>query len=108
MKDFVSASSARSRAAKRIARPQSQPLGGCATTRDMLARTPAAAKKRAYRRRLRAGRIVLKLEVSEADLAEAMIAAERLTEAETTRRDALNRAAEGVLTEWCERWRHKS
>ena len=71
----------------------------------MLARTPAALKKRRYRRRLRDGRIVLRIEACEFELAEAMIAAERLTEAESTQRDALNRAAEGVLREWCERWR---
>jgi len=73
----------------------------------MLARTPAALKKRRYRKRLRDGVIVLPIEVPEAELAEAMIASERLTEAETTRRDALTHAAEDVLREWCARWRHK-
>jgi hypothetical protein len=71
----------------------------------MLARSPAALKKRRYRRRLRDGRIVLNLEVSECELAEAMLASERLTEAEALHRDKLTRAAEKVLREWCERWR---
>ena len=74
----------------------------------MLARSPAATKKRNYRRRLRDGRIVVKIEVTECELAEALIASERLSPAETTRRDALTRAVEAVLAEWCQRWRHKS
>jgi len=73
----------------------------------MLAKTPAAEKKRRYRKRLRDGKIVLHVEVDECELAQAMIASERLTEAESTQRDALNRAAEGVLREWCERWRKR-
>jgi hypothetical protein len=71
----------------------------------MLARTPAALKKRRYRRRLRDGKIVLKLEVDECELAEALIAAERLTEAESTQRDALTRATESMLRDWCDLWR---
>jgi hypothetical protein len=73
----------------------------------MLARTPAATKKRAYRRRLRDGKIVLKLEVGEAELAAALIASERLTPAESRQRDALTHAVEGVLREWCQRWRRQ-
>jgi hypothetical protein len=78
-----------------------------AHTAAMLARSPAAAKKRAYRRRLRDGKIVLKLEVDECELAAALIASERLSEAESTQRDALARATEAVMREWCERWRKR-
>jgi len=73
----------------------------------MLARTPAALKKRRYRRRLRDGVIVLKVEVVEGELAEALIDSERLTETESTQREALARAAAEVLTEWVARWRRK-
>jgi hypothetical protein len=73
----------------------------------MLARTPAAMKKRAYRRRLRDGLIMLKLEVDECELAAALIASERLTPAESARRDVLTHAVEGVLREWCHRWRRQ-
>jgi hypothetical protein len=72
----------------------------------MLARTPAARKKRAYRRRLRHGRIVLRLEVREAELAEAMLAAGRVDAAGALCRHQLERAAEAVLSEWSDRWRH--
>jgi hypothetical protein len=75
-----------------------------AHTAPMLARSPQALKKRRYRRRLRDGRIVLKLEVSECELAEALIAAERLP-AESTSRDALTRATESMLRDWCDLWR---
>jgi hypothetical protein len=75
--------------------------------RDMLARTPAAIKKRKYRRRLRDGLIVLPIEVSETELAEALIASERLSEDDTASRDALTRATETVVREWCDRWRQR-
>jgi hypothetical protein len=70
----------------------------------MLARTPAALKKRRYRRRLRNGVIVLKIEAREAELAEAMLAAGRLDSAAAEARSALERAAEDILAEWCARW----
>jgi hypothetical protein len=73
----------------------------------MLARTPAALKKRRYRRRLRDGLIVLPIEACEVEIVEALIISGRLTEAESISRDAITRAAEGVLREWCQRWRHK-
>jgi len=74
----------------------------------MLALTPAALKKRRYRRRLRDGLIVLPIEVIETKLAEALIASERLSEDDTASRDALKRAAETFVREWCNRWRqHK-
>jgi hypothetical protein len=75
----------------------------------MLARTPAALKKRRYRRRLRDGKIVLRLEVNECELAHALIASERLTERQTASRSELESATGDVLREWCARWRrHKS
>ena len=71
----------------------------------MLARTPAALKKRRYRRRLRNGVIVLKIEAREAELAEAMLLAGRLTERQALDRAELARAAGDMVREWCERWR---
>jgi len=73
----------------------------------MLARSPAAAKKRAYRRRLRGGLIVLKVEICECELAEALLAAGRLDPVRALQRAELERAAEGVLREWCDRWRRQ-
>jgi hypothetical protein len=76
----------------------------------MLARTPTRAtmRKRRYRHRLRNGIVVLRVEVDEAELAEAMILAERLSERESAKRAALARAAESVLREFTQRWRkHK-
>jgi hypothetical protein len=74
----------------------------------MLARTPAALKKRRYRRRLRDGRCVLSPEVVEHDFAEALLLSGRLSEYEALRRDQLTRAAEAILCEFTARWRtHK-
>jgi hypothetical protein len=69
----------------------------------VLARNPAAAKKRAYRRRLRAGRIVLKVEVGECELAEALIRAERVTADAALARDALQHEAEAILQDFIAR-----
>jgi hypothetical protein len=70
----------------------------------MLARTPAAIKKRAYRRRLRNGLRVIHLEIHEHRLTEALLAAGRLDAAAAEARSVLERAAEEVLAEWCTRW----
>jgi hypothetical protein len=70
----------------------------------MLARSPAAVKKRRYRRRLRDGIAVLSPEVYEHAFAEALMLAGRLTERQALRRDQLTRAAEGILAEFTERW----
>jgi hypothetical protein len=75
--------------------------------RAMLARTPAAQKKRRYRKRLRDGVIVLPLEVREHELVEALLVAGWLTEIQTTRREELTRAGENIVAEWCRRWRAK-
>ena len=53
----------------------------------MLARAPAALKKRRYRRRLRDGVCVLYVEVKEAEFAEALLTAGYLTERQALRRD---------------------
>jgi len=55
----------------------------------MLARTPAALKKRRYRRRRRDGVCVLYVEVKEAEFAEALLTAGYLTERQALRRDQL-------------------
>jgi hypothetical protein len=64
----------------------------------------SALKKRAYRRRLRDGVIVLQIEITECDLAEAMIASERLSEVDTLDRGKLAAAVSAVLREWAARW----
>jgi hypothetical protein len=71
----------------------------------MLARTPAALKKRRYRRRLRDGVVVLSVEVREAEFAEALLLASRLTDRQALRRDQLTRAANDILQEFADRWR---
>jgi hypothetical protein len=73
-------------------------------TVSMLARTPAALKKRRYRRRLRDGVIVINVQVKEAELAEALMLAGRLTDQAALRRDQLTRAAENILVEFADRW----
>jgi hypothetical protein len=73
----------------------------------VLARTPAALKKRRYRHRLRDGLIVLSIEVCECELAEALITSERLSERQSASRDELKHAVENVVREWCERWRQR-
>jgi hypothetical protein len=71
----------------------------------MLARTPAAIrKKRAYRRRQRDGAIVLACEVCEHDFAGALLASRRLDERQALRRADLVRAAEEILREFTRRW----
>ena len=69
----------------------------------MLARNPAAAKKRAYRRRLRAGRIVLKVEVGECELAEALIRAERVGADAALARDALQHEVGEIVRDFVAR-----
>jgi len=70
----------------------------------MLARTPAALKKRRYRQRLRDGVCVLHPEVYEAEFAEALQLSGRLSERETLDRGQLTHAAERVLREFTDRW----
>jgi hypothetical protein len=70
----------------------------------MLARNPSAAAKRRYRRRLRAGRIVLRIEVAECELAEALIRAERLTTDESADRAVLTREAMSIIEDFIGRF----
>ena len=71
----------------------------------MLARTPAALKKRRYRKRLRDGAVVLHPEVCEHAFAEALIISGRLDERQALQRDELTRAAASILAEFTQRWR---
>ena len=73
----------------------------------MLARTPAALKKRRYRRRRRDGVCVLYIEVKEAEFAEALLTAGYLTERQALRRDQLTREAKDILEQFTDRWRHQ-
>jgi hypothetical protein len=73
----------------------------------MLARTPAATKKRAYRRRLRDGKIVLKLEVGECEFAEALIRAGRVGAEAALGRDALQHEAGEILRDFIARWSYE-
>jgi hypothetical protein len=70
----------------------------------MLARTPAAQKKRRYRRRLANGITVLNVEVIETAFVEALLIADRLSEREALQRGKLAGAAEKILTEFTARW----
>jgi hypothetical protein len=72
----------------------------------MLARTPAALKKRRYRRRRRDGVCVLYVEVKEAEFAEALLTG-YLTERQALRRDQLTREAKDILEQFIDRWRHQ-
>jgi hypothetical protein len=70
----------------------------------MLARTPAALKKRRQRARWRNGSIVLPVEVCEHELAEALVLAGRLTGEQALSRAELKRATQAVVHAWCQRW----
>jgi hypothetical protein len=70
----------------------------------MLARSPAAQKKRRYRRRLANGVIVLNVEISETPFAEALLISGRLSEREALRRNELAGAAEKIIAEFTGRW----
>jgi hypothetical protein len=70
----------------------------------MLARTPAALKKRRYRRRRRDGMIAPCVQFHEHGFAEALITAGILTEQQALRRDQLTHAAESILAEFTDRW----
>jgi hypothetical protein len=74
------------------------------SSQSMLARTPAAMKKRRYRRRLRDGVCVLHPGVKEAEFAEALLLSGRLSEREALHRDQLTRGAESILAEFTQRW----
>jgi hypothetical protein len=67
----------------------------------MLQRLPtsAALKKRRYRRRLREGVIVLKLEIREAELVEALLLSGRLRNAAAEARSALEHATQDVVSQ---------
>jgi hypothetical protein len=71
----------------------------------MLARTPSAMKKRRYRKRLRDGVCVLRVEIKEAEFAEALLLSKRLTDRAALRREQLSREAESILAEFAQRWR---
>jgi hypothetical protein len=67
--------------------------------------TPAArSKQRAYRRRLACGRAVLRVEVQEHELAEALIASGRLGPVETLSRAAIESAVAEIVCDWIRRW----
>jgi hypothetical protein len=72
-----------------------------------LARDPAMAarrRKRAFRERQRRGRIVLKMEVDEFEIAAALVRSGHLTEPEATNRAALEQGVAIVLRKWSEEW----
>jgi hypothetical protein len=70
----------------------------------MLARSPATTRKRRYRRRLANGAIVIHCEVKEAEFAEALLLAGRLSDRQALRRDKLASAAGAILQEFVARW----
>jgi hypothetical protein len=71
---------------------------------DPAPRSAASERKARLRARVAAGRCVLAVEVSEHDLAAALITASRLSEADALDRGKLTEAAAALLREWSERW----
>jgi hypothetical protein len=65
---------------------------------------PARKKQRAYRSRQRNGLIVLRVEVPEIALAEALIASNRLCVSDTANRQAVEHQVADILAEWVSRW----
>jgi hypothetical protein len=62
------------------------------------------AKRRAYKKRQRNGHVVLRVEVDEVGIVEALIAAGRVLEAESGDRHALEHALAELVEEWRRRW----
>jgi hypothetical protein len=77
----------------------------------MLDRPPPARRSRAaeakarWRRREATGKIVLRVEVHEHDLARALLEAHRLTEQQATERRELEAAVQTLVEDFCGRWR---
>ena len=63
-----------------------------------------AARKKAYRRRQRTGRIVLLVEVEEHQIAAAMVAAGRLTDRQALCRAEIEREAAAIIAQWACSW----
>jgi hypothetical protein len=77
----------------------------------MLARTPAALKKRhaghqaRLRQRQRNGRAVFRLEANHDLLVLALLESRRLTEGEALERERVEAALAAVLEQWARRWK---
>ena len=69
--------------------------------------TPAA-RNRAYRRRQKAGALMLRVELCEHAFAAALVDAGRLDERRALCRDQLEQQAGAILAEWIEHWRDAS
>jgi hypothetical protein len=68
---------------------------------------PAArsvARKRRFRQRQKAGAVVLRIEVCEHALAEAMIVSGRMSETAALSRDATEREVSRIIGEWMAHW----
>jgi hypothetical protein len=68
-------------------------------------RQQAAARKRRWKARQRRGEAVYAVIADELALAHALIKSERLTEAETARRDLVERALAALVADFAAQWR---
>jgi hypothetical protein len=66
-----------------------------------------AQRRRSFRQRQRRGRIVIRLEVNEFEIAAALLASRHLAESEAANRAALERGVEAVLSGWARQWLKK-
>jgi hypothetical protein len=66
---------------------------------------PEALRRRRYRARRRSGRILLRVEVSEVELVEVLVAAGYVDEHRAADRQAVEAAAARGLADWAARWR---
>ena len=64
-----------------------------------------AQRKKAYRRRQAAGLTALRIWTRQYELAEAMLAAGRLTPAQCLSRAEVERAVGEIINDWAQRWR---
>lgn len=64
----------------------------------------SARRKRRFRERQKAGAVVLRIEICEHQLAEALIVSGRLSDAEAMHRAELERAAAAILEQWAHSW----
>ena len=64
----------------------------------------SAARKRRFRQRQKAGAVILRVEICEHALAEALICSGRLSETAALDRGATEREAARIISEWSQHW----
>jgi hypothetical protein len=72
---------------------------------ELTPRAKGAQRWRRWKARHKRGRILVKVEVDDHAVAQALINSRRLSETETQRRELVERALAEVIADWATRWR---